>query len=104
MPHRWSKVSMAGVTRELPEVSSCRVSRRLQASLLGHSTFCRSPLALAFKKLYPGEWFEGVAIPFVEDLVNQHPLDLYVRWRHQQGWTWRAAATPCWQPLQCGRR
>ena len=40
--------------------------------------------ALAFKKLYPGEWFEGVDIPFVEDLVNQHPLDLYTRWRHQQ--------------------
>ena len=42
-------------------------------------------LALAFKKLYPGDWLEGLAIPFVEDLVNQHPLDLYTRWRHQQG-------------------
>ena len=42
-------------------------------------------LALAFKKLYPGDWFDGIAIPFVEDLVNQHPLDLYIRWRHQQG-------------------
>ena len=42
-------------------------------------------LALAFKKLYPGDWLEGLAIPFVEDLVNQHPLDLYIRWRHQQG-------------------
>ena len=40
---------------------------------------------MAFKKLYPGDWFEGLAIPFVEDLVNQHPLDLYIRWRHQQG-------------------
>ena len=42
-------------------------------------------LALAFKKLYPGERFHGVEIPYIEDLVNQHPLDLYMRWRHQQG-------------------
>jgi hypothetical protein len=51
-------------------------------------------LALAFKKLYPGEWFEGVAIPFVEDLVNQYPLDLYVRWRHQQGLDMEGSCNP----------
>jgi hypothetical protein len=28
---------------------------------------------------------DGIVIPFVEYLVNQHPLDLYIRWRHQQG-------------------
>jgi len=51
-------------------------------------------LALAFKKLYPGEWFAGVAIPFVEDLVNQHPLDLYVQWRHQQGLDMEGSSNP----------
>ena len=51
-------------------------------------------LALAFKKLYPGDWFAGVAIPFVEDLVNQYPLDLYVRWRHQQGLDMEGSCNP----------
>ena len=51
-------------------------------------------LALAFKRLYPGEWFEGVAIPFVEDLVNQYPLDLFVRWRHQQGLDMEGSCNP----------
>ena len=44
--------------------------------------------------VYPGEWFEGVAIPFVEDLVNQYPLDLFVRWRHQQGLDMEGSCNP----------
>lgn len=51
-------------------------------------------LAVAFKKLYPGEWFHGVEIPYIEDLVNQHLLDLYIRWRHQQGLDMEGSYSP----------
>ena len=78
------------------------VTRRVLLSSVAQATgipfgpfyILQESLALAFKKLYPGEWFEGVAIPFVEDLVNQHPLDLYVRWRHQQGLDMEGSCNP----------
>ena len=40
---------------------------------------------LAFRKLYPGEWFVDFKFPLIEDVINQHPLDLYLRWRYHQG-------------------
>lgn len=31
---------------------------------------------LAFRKLNPGEWFQGFCFPFIADIVSQHTLDL----------------------------
>ena len=89
--------SHKGVTR------SVLLSSVAQATGIPFGPFyiLQESLALAFKKLYPGEWFEGVAIPFVED--NTHSTCM-CDGATSRGWTWRAAATPWWQPLQCGRR
>ena len=82
--------SLQGVTRKVLLSSIARAT----GIPFGPFYILQESLALAFRKLYPGEWLDGVAIPFVEDLVNQHPLDLYVRWRHQQGLDMEGSCNP----------
>ena len=51
-------------------------------------------LALAFKRFYPEHWFRGFAFPFIEDLVNSFPLDLYSRWRFELGYPMEGSSAP----------
>ena len=51
-------------------------------------------LALAFKRFYPEPWFQGFAFPFIEDLVNSFPLDLYSRWRFELGYPMEGSSAP----------
>ena len=82
--------SHTGVTRSVLLSSVAQAT----GTPFGPFYILQKSLALAFKKLYPVDWFAGVAIPFVEDLVNQYPLDLYVRWRHQQGLDMEGSCNP----------
>ena len=51
----------------------------------------------AVRKLFPEHWLSGLALPFIEDLVNAPPFDLYtVRWLREVGADWSG---PCGQAL-----
>eukprot|EP00435_Cladocopium_sp_Y103_P021191 s84_g5.t1 len=74
----------------LPQASTTRavlISSMAQVRGMPFGPFyiLQESLALAFRRLFPGDWFDDFAIPFVEDLVNQTPLDLFVRWRYHHG-------------------
>ena len=49
-------------------------------------------IVLAFRKLFPAEWFEGFAFPMVEDLVNQSPLIDFPAWLSKQDIDWDSTA------------
>ena len=51
-------------------------------------------LALAFKRFFPEHWFQDFAFPFIEDLVNSFPLDLYSRWRFELGYPMEGSSAP----------
>ena len=42
----------------------------------------------AVRKLFPEDWLSGLAFPFIEDLVNAPPFDLYTRWLRKAGADW----------------
>ena len=48
--------------------------------------------------MFPDHFFEGFALPFIEDIVNSAPFTCYEEWREEQGWEERPPPTP----LLCG--
>ncbi|CAE7815841.1 unnamed protein product [Symbiodinium sp. CCMP2592] len=49
-------------------------------------------------KLFPAEWLEGVTFPFLEDLINAPPFDLYTRWLRDSGADWTGPCGPALAP------
>ncbi|CAE7538614.1 unnamed protein product [Symbiodinium sp. CCMP2592] len=49
-------------------------------------------------KLFPAEWLEGVTFPFLEDLINAPPFDLYTRWLRDSGADWTGPCGPTLAP------
>lgn len=45
-------------------------------------------VALAFRKLFPADWFDGFKFPFVEDLLNQHPFSSFADWLASRDLDW----------------
>ena len=45
-------------------------------------------VTLAFRKLFPAQWFEGFSFPFVEDLINQHPFSSFPEWLSEHDMEW----------------
>ncbi|CAE7363164.1 unnamed protein product, partial [Symbiodinium sp. CCMP2592] len=49
-------------------------------------------------KLFPAEWLEGVTFPFLEDLINAPPFDLFTRWLRDSGADWTGPCGPTLAP------
>ena len=56
--------------------------------------FPQESVILAFKRLFPYEWFAGFRFPWVEDLVNDFPFISYPTWRAQRGLEWDGPLGP----------
>eukprot|EP00439_Symbiodinium_sp_Y106_P082680 s887_g22.t1 len=52
----------------------------------------------AVRKLFPEDWLSGLAFPFIEDLVNAPPFDLYTRWLRETGSDWSGPCGPALAP------
>ena len=51
-------------------------------------------MILAFRKLYPAEWFQSFQWPMLEDLLNQEPFTCYLDWRQRRGMEWDGPLGP----------
>ena len=56
--------------------------------------FPQESVILAFKRLFPYEWFAGFRFPLVEDLVNDFPFISHPTWRAQRGLDWDGPLGP----------
>ena len=65
-----------------------------RASHVPRPCFLQESVVLAFRKLFPGEWFTGFAFPMIEDLINQAPFDCYVRWLDDRQKAWDGPLGP----------
>ena len=69
------------------QMGSLRGSDALQSMSLW---FPQEDVILAFRKLYPAEWFQSFQWPMLEDLLNQEPFTCYLDWRQSRGMGWDA--------------
>ena len=51
-------------------------------------------VVLAFQKLFPSSWFERVAFPMIEDLLNQPPFSSFTQWLHEHDVDWDGPLNP----------
>lgn len=51
-------------------------------------------VVLAFRKLFPAQWFESVSFPWIEDLLNQPPFTLFPAWLAKQELDWDLPLVP----------
>ena len=56
--------------------------------------FPQEDVILAFRKLYPAEWFQSFQWPMLEDLLNQAPFTCYLDWRQSRGMEWDGPLGP----------
>ncbi|CAJ1359412.1 unnamed protein product, partial [Effrenium voratum] len=73
--HRQARGS---VVRAATIMGSLRGSDALQSMSLW---FPQEDVILAFRKLYPAEWFQSFQWPMLEDLLNKEPFTCYLDWR-----------------------
>ena len=52
----------------------------------------------AVRKLFPEHWLSGLTFPFIEDLVNGPPFDIYTRWLREVGADWAGPCGPALAP------
>ena len=57
--------------------------------------FTQEALVLAYRRLFPEEWLHDMKFPYVEDLINSAPFDLFARWKLSQGWDGEGSCDPC---------
>ena len=56
--------------------------------------FPQEDVILAFRKLYPAEWFQSFQWPMLEDLLNKEPFTCYLDWRQSRGMEWDGPLGP----------
>ena len=56
--------------------------------------FGQEAIVLAFRKLFPGSWFERHRFPMLEDLINQPPCTSFPQWRFEQNLEWDGPLNP----------
>ena len=55
-------------------------------------------VVLAFRKLFPGPWFDQFRFPMIEDLVNNPVFRAYPEWLQERGAVWDGPLGPSMAP------
>ena len=51
-------------------------------------------VVLAFRKLFPADWFDDVPFPFIEDLLSRPPFTLFPAWLSRRDLDWDGPLIP----------
>ena len=73
---------------------------RASASLVPPSipVLTQEAVVLAFRKLFPGPWFDDFRFPMIEDLVNNPVFRAYPEWLQERGALWDGPLGPSMAP------
>eukprot|EP00435_Cladocopium_sp_Y103_P017498 s4074_g4.t1 len=61
-------------------------------------SIAQEEVILAFRKLFPEDWFLGFRFPMIEDLINTPVFLGYVGWRDDRGLSWDGPLAPLEAP------